>query len=107
MLRWGKKINKVCATGCNPQHTPTLTKGLTVNIRCIPPYAGLPSVFIEEGSRFGRRFLPDREYAIAQQGFIKMCVDAVVVNTARRTFFLPKRQVKPMQGYWIIGGKRI
>lgn len=50
--------------------------------------------------------LSDDVYTQAIAGFIIVCVDAVIVDTERRTFWLAKRCIKPMDGIWEIGGRR-
>ena len=49
--------------------------------------------------------LDDKTYAEAIQSFVIVCTDAIVFNRERRTVFLARRLVKPMQGWWIIGGR--
>lgn len=38
---------------------------------------------------------------------IIVCTDAVIINRDRRTIYLAKRAIKPMQGLWWIGGRRL
>lgn len=50
--------------------------------------------------------LSDEQYELALRALIIMCADAVIVNKKRRTIYLTKRRVKPMKGWWWIGGRR-
>lgn len=55
--------------------------------------------------RMPKTHLTAEVYAAAIGSFVIVCVDAIVVNRNRRTVFLTKRRIKPMQGLWIIGGR--
>ncbi len=49
--------------------------------------------------------MSDQEYSKTLDTMVVVCADAVIVNKHKKTFFLAKRNVKPMQGWWIIGGR--
>lgn len=51
-------------------------------------------------------FLPNEVYAQAIEGFVIDCTDAVIVDRLAKTFWLAKRNVLPMKGVWVIGGRR-
>lgn len=52
-----------------------------------------------------QKFLPDEVYAQALESFVVVCTDVVPINRSRRTIYLARRAVKPMQGWWWIGGR--
>ena len=47
----------------------------------------------------------DVEYSHALDMFVIVCVDALIINRAKRTIYLAPRKAKPMQGWWVIGGR--
>lgn len=53
-----------------------------------------------------RTFLDGETYAKALESFIIVCVDAIICDRDRRTFFLALRTRKPAGGWWCIGGRR-
>ncbi|OGY78802.1 MAG: hypothetical protein A3B74_03385 [Candidatus Kerfeldbacteria bacterium RIFCSPHIGHO2_02_FULL_42_14] len=50
-------------------------------------------------------FLPDDEYGRALQCCIPACTDIVPINTRERIIYLARRALKPMTGWWWIGGR--
>ncbi len=64
-----------------------------------------PKVYVESGFHIPRIRLEDEEYGRSIQAHVVYCVDAAIVNRARRTMYLGKRVAKPLQGWWIIGGR--
>ena len=51
--------------------------------------------------------LDDRDYAKAIGAMICVCADAVIIDSDKPLFYLPRRIVKPMKGFWSIGGRRL
>lgn len=49
--------------------------------------------------------LSDEAYAQALQVFVPLCADIVPINRAKRIFYLAPRRLKPMNGWWLIGGR--
>ncbi|HEX7230932.1 MAG TPA: hypothetical protein VF452_11105 [Candidatus Binatia bacterium] len=50
-------------------------------------------------------FLDDERYGKAIQSLIVVAADAVPINKERRTLYLAKRIVKPILGWWELGGR--
>lgn len=50
-------------------------------------------------------WLSDEIYAKAIEGFVIYDVDTTLINTARKTLYLAKRCILPMNHWWIIGGR--
>lgn len=68
----------------------------------------MPKMYVEDQKhRMERKFLSDEAYEQAITGMIIVCTDAVIINRERDTFYLAKRAIKPMQGLWWIGGRRL
>lgn len=64
-----------------------------------------PELFVENPShRIPRLYLSKDEYGRAGQRFIGVCVDAIVINRERRSFYLVKRVIKPAKTLWWLGG---
>lgn len=51
------------------------------------------------------RLLDNKTYALAMESFVVVCTDAILANRQKGIVYLAYRRVKPMQGWWIIGGK--
>ncbi len=69
--------------------------------------ATLPTLYRETPEHSMQRyFMTATAYEEAIRSFIIVCVDAVVIDSLRKTFWLIKRSQKPMQGVWVIGGRR-
>lgn len=64
-----------------------------------------PKVYVEHGFHIPRIRLDDEEYGRSIQAHVVYCVDAAIVNRERRTIYLGKRVAKPLQGWWILGGR--
>ncbi|TSC79454.1 MAG: hypothetical protein G01um101429_441 [Parcubacteria group bacterium Gr01-1014_29] len=47
----------------------------------------------------------DVGYSHALDMFVIVCVDAVLVNREHKTIYLARRRAKPMQGWWVVGGR--
>ena len=47
-----------------------------------------------------------RTYAKALESFVFACTDAVIIDRKKKLFYLAKRQHKPMNNWWIIGGRQ-
>lgn len=66
----------------------------------------LPPLFKEPGHEpVGNVPMTDEEYSKVLDVMVVVCADAVIVNRERKTIYLAKRKAKPMQGWWIIGGR--
>ncbi len=73
-------------------------------------FTGILPIYIEGGEvrpemRGGKR-ISNEAYAEILDEMIIVCVDAMIVNHERKTFYLVKRVSKPMQGLWCVGGRR-
>jgi len=67
---------------------------------------GLPVRWVEDPAhKIPGVFLEEEEYGRAQQALSIVCTDIIPYNQADRTIYLAKRSVKPMQGWWWIGGR--
>ena len=64
-------------------------------------------IYIEDSHKMKAVRLSNRDYAKATEAMIGVCADAIIINKSKRTFFLPRRIVKPMKGWWSIGGRRM
>lgn len=65
-----------------------------------------PKLYIEDAHHnMSSKSMTDQEYANALEVFVVVCVDVVLVNRARKTVYLARRKAKPMQGWWVIGGR--
>ena len=70
--------------------------------------AEMPKLYVENRThRMERTFLSDETYEQAMRGMIIVCTDGVIINRDRKTIYLAKRAIKPMQGLWWIGGRRL
>ena len=73
------------------------------------PIGKAMSLYIEGGivrPEMMGRFIDYAVHTVVIDNMIIVCVDAVIVNQERRTFYLAKRVVRPMPGIWWIGGSR-
>lgn len=65
-----------------------------------------PKLYIEDSSyQMPGRVWDDVSYSHALDMFVIVCVDALLVNRERKTIYLARRRAKPMQGWWILGGR--
>lgn len=68
----------------------------------------LPQIYIEDPNHHMKKvFLSAEVYAQAMQAMIIVCTDAVIINHAHQSIYLAERAIKPMQGPWWIGGRRL
>jgi len=64
-------------------------------------------IYVEDGHKMKRFFMPDDVYEQPIRGHIIVCTDSVIVDRVKKTFWLAPRQAKPMSGGpWVIGGRR-
>lgn len=63
-------------------------------------------IFIEDGHQMKKLFLKSQSYQKAISSMIIVCSDVMIFNRKERSVYLAKRRVKPMQGWWEIGGRR-
>lgn len=49
--------------------------------------------------------LPEDSYREVLRSLAVVCVDIVIVDFERQTFYLPTRIVEPIKGLWVIGGR--
>ncbi len=68
----------------------------------------LPKVYVEPGaeSRLKPVFMTGEVYEQASRSMIIDCTDVLLYDRARRVVWLATRRSKPMQGLWVIGGRR-
>ncbi len=64
-------------------------------------------IYIEERHKIRTVLLDDHDYSIASGAMISVCADAIIIDIDKEAFYLPRRVVKPMKGYWSIGGRRL
>ena len=66
-----------------------------------------PKRYVQEPAReFKGAFLPDDVYSQVLDSFVIVCTDFVAINRARRTFYLPKREIQASKGIWRFGGRQ-
>jgi ADP-ribose pyrophosphatase YjhB (NUDIX family) len=63
-------------------------------------------IYIEDRHKIKKVRLDDRDYPKAIGAMIGVCADAIIIDPEKKIFYLPRRVVKPMMGYWSIGGRR-
>ncbi len=63
-------------------------------------------IYVEDRHKIPKVRLDDRDYQKAVSAMIGVCADAIIIDMGKRLFYLPRRTVKPMKGYWSIGGRR-
>lgn len=63
-------------------------------------------IYHQEGSQIPKIWLTDEEHGKAIQLLITVSTDTVIVNRKNKTIYLAWRKLKPMTGWWVIGGKR-
>ena len=67
----------------------------------------LPKIFVENKDHtISSQNLSDEEYAKAISNLIVVCGDVLFINKTNKSVYLAKRISKPMQGLWLIGGRR-
>jgi 8-oxo-dGTP pyrophosphatase MutT (NUDIX family) len=66
----------------------------------------LQVIYRENNHQMARRFLGADVYTAAMESFVIVCVDAVIIDPQRQTFWLPKRKALPINFPWVIGGRR-
>ena len=49
-------------------------------------------------------YLDDITYVRVLDAMVIVCVDAVIVDTKKKIFYLATRRVDPIKGLWMIGG---
>ncbi len=64
------------------------------------------NVYIENHHKIKSKKLEVKLYAQAIESLIVVCADIVIINKKERLIYLAERSVKPMQGFWSIGGRR-
>lgn len=64
------------------------------------------SIYIEDQHELKKVRLDDHDYPKAISAMICVCADAIIIDPAKQLFYLARRIVKPMEGYWSIGGRR-
>lgn len=65
----------------------------------------LPKLYREDNTKLEGRFLDDEVYSKALSALVVVCTDIVLINKERRTFFLAKRTIESMKGWWCMGGR--
>jgi len=51
-------------------------------------------------------FLSDEAYLQVLDGLVIVCTDCAIMEHGKKGFWLAKRNVLPMKGLWMIGGRR-
>ena len=76
-------------------------------VTALEQFAAPSGVYIEGPEReHPRVFLEPRRYEDAMRSFVIVCTDAVIIDRAHRKIHLAHRNVKPMPGWWVIGGRQ-
>ena len=52
-----------------------------------------------------KKHLDEETFKKAIEAFVVVSTDAVIIDRQKRVFYLAQRSVKPMQGWWVIGGR--
>lgn len=63
-------------------------------------------IYIENKHQIKNVYLENKLYLKAIGSMIIVCSDIMIFNPEEKTVYLAKRRVKPMQGWWEIGGRR-
>lgn len=63
-------------------------------------------IFVESGHRMKPARLSGKNYGRAIAALICVCTDIAIVGKKDGLIYLPERKVKPMKGWWNIGGRR-
>ncbi len=58
-----------------------------------------------ERKRFKQVFLPEDIYSKALDSLIVVCADIIPINRKKRLIYLASRKIKPVIGWWFIGGR--
>jgi len=64
------------------------------------------SIYTEKNHKIKSKLIDNETYSLASQSMIIVCTDAIIVDRKNKLFYLAKRSVQPMKGYWSIGGRR-
>ena len=63
-------------------------------------------IYIENNHQIKSTYLENEIYLKAMESMIVVCSDIMIINRKEKAVYLVKRRVKPMQGWWQIGGRR-
>ena len=63
-------------------------------------------VYIEDNHGIQSKRLEKHLYAQAIESLIVVCADILIINKKKKLIYLAERSVKPMKGFWSIGGRR-
>ena len=63
-------------------------------------------IYIENNHQLKGVYLKTPLYLKAMESMIIVCSDTMIFNRKEKAVYLAKRRVKPMQGWWEIGGRR-
>lgn len=77
--------------------------------KVVIPMAEMPKRYVEEdGHRPGvQQFVSDELYGQAITAFVIVCTDTAIVDMDDKLLYLAKRQAKPANTFWIVGGRMI
>lgn len=64
-------------------------------------------IFVEDNHKMKKTRLTHNAYSIASSALIVVCTDALIIDRHKKLLYLACRTVKPMKGYWSIGGRRL
>jgi ADP-ribose pyrophosphatase YjhB (NUDIX family) len=67
----------------------------------------IDGIYIESAHKMKNVRLDDCDYPKAIGAMIGVCTDAIIIDRENRVFYFPHRSIKPMKGYWSIGGRRL
>ncbi len=63
-------------------------------------------IYIEDCHKMKPSRMSEASYSEAMKSMIVLCTDAIIIDKKKQLFYLARRTVKPMKGYWSIGGRR-
>jgi ADP-ribose pyrophosphatase YjhB (NUDIX family) len=66
----------------------------------------IKGIYVEDGHQVKKIFLNSQTYQKAISSMIIVCSDVMIFNRQEKAIYLAKRHVKPMTGWWEIGGRR-
>ena len=68
--------------------------------------SGYPKLYQEDpGHQILSGHMSDDAYKEALDSMVVVCVDAVLIDEEKQIFYLPRRKQKPMDSWWVIGGR--
>jgi len=67
-----------------------------------------PALYKEDPNhKFNATQLPENVYSLATSSLVRVCTDIIPINSNKEIFYLAKRAVHPMKGWWWTGGRML